>query len=289
VTTKKAGMAFPDWPTSDGYGMFTYPWWRAAGDKFLEHGHRLAGIAIGIASLFLCAALAWKERRTWVKVLGAVVLLAVILQGLLGGLRVRLNAEDLALIHGSGAALVFALTVGVAVVTSRAWREPAVAGTSVPVARLQVLAVATALCVFTQYVLGGFLRHKGMLLYEHLGFAFVAALMMIWLSMSVAASGNHWLRGPAAILAVLTICQLALGAGAWFTKFGFGGEVAVRGSTSAVATSSVHVLTGALLFGTCVALATRIARLQWCLKRRADGPTTARTFDAPLTFAGGAR
>jgi heme a synthase len=289
VTTKKAGMAFPDWPTSDGYGMFTYPWWQSVGDKFLEHGHRLAGIAIGIASLILCAALAWRERRVWVKLLGAVVLLAVILQGLLGGFRVRLNTEDLALIHGSGAAMVFALTVGVAVVTSRAWREPVVAGTPVPEVRLQVLSVATALCVFTQYVLGGFLRHKGMLLYEHLGFAIVAALMLIWLAMSVAASGIHWLRGPAAVLAVLTISQLALGAGAWFTKFGFGGEVAIRGSTSAVATSSVHVLTGALLFGTCVALATRIARLQWFAKRRTGGEMPARSFDTPLPFVGGAR
>jgi cytochrome c oxidase assembly protein subunit 15 len=289
VTTKKAGMAFPDWPTSDGFGMFTYPWWRAAGDKFLEHGHRLAGIAIGIASLILCAVLAWKERRPWVKLLGAVVLLAVILQGVLGGFRVRLNAEDLALIHGSGAALVFALTVGVAVVTSRAWREPALDGTPVPTASLQILSVATALCVFTQYVLGGFLRHKGMLLYEHLGFAFVAALMMIWLAMSAVASGIHWLRGPAAILAVLTISQLALGAGAWFTKFGFGGEVAVRGSNSAVATSSIHVLTGALLFGTCVALATRIARLQWLVKHLTARPISARAFDVPLPFAGGAR
>ena len=125
VTTKKAGMAFPDWPTSDGYGMFTYPWWRSAGDKFLEHGHRLAGIAIGIASLILFVALAWKERRRGSSFWAAVVLLAVILQGLLGGFRVRLNAEDLALIHGSGAAMVFALTVGVAVVTSRAWRRTA--------------------------------------------------------------------------------------------------------------------------------------------------------------------
>lgn len=85
VTTKGAGMAFPDWPTSDGHGMFAYPWLKSAGDKFLEHGHRLAGIAIGIASIVLCGALASKESRTWVKTLGGIVLAGVIVQGLLGG------------------------------------------------------------------------------------------------------------------------------------------------------------------------------------------------------------
>jgi cytochrome c oxidase assembly protein subunit 15 len=289
VTTKKAGMAFPDWPTSDGYGMFTYPWWRSAGDKFLEHGHRLAGIAIGIASLVLCAALAWKERRTWVKVLGLTVLLTVICQGLLGGFRVRLNAEDLALIHGTGAALVFALTAGMAVVTSRTWRDPPLVGDSARLSRLGILSIATTLCVLGQYVLGGFLRHKGMLLFEHLGFAFVAALMIIWLAMSVAASGIGWLRGPAAILAVLTILQLALGAGTWVTKFGFGGEVAVRGSTPAVVLSSVHVLTGALLFGNCVALTTRVARLRRQAQSRAANRSTGCSIDPSLQLAGGGR
>ena len=107
-----------------------------------------------------------------------------------------------------------------------------------------------------------------MLLYEHLGFAFVAALMMIWLAMSAAASGIRWLRGPAAILALLTIAQLALGAGAWFTKFGFGGEVAVRGSTPAV----VHVERARPHRMPCFsehASLSRpaIARLQWCAER----------------------
>ena len=44
VTTKDAGMAFRDWPSSDGHGMLAYPWLKSAGDKFLEHGHRLGGV-----------------------------------------------------------------------------------------------------------------------------------------------------------------------------------------------------------------------------------------------------
>jgi len=33
---------------------------------------------------------------------------------------------------------------------------------------------------------GGLLRHRGMVLFEHLGFAFVAAIMVVWLAMSAA-------------------------------------------------------------------------------------------------------
>jgi len=43
VTTTDAGMAFRDWITSDGYFMPFYPWLSSAGDKFVEHGHRLLG------------------------------------------------------------------------------------------------------------------------------------------------------------------------------------------------------------------------------------------------------
>ena len=53
VTTLGAGMAFLDWPSSDGHGMLAYPWWKSSGDKFVEHGHRLAGVLIGLCSVGL--------------------------------------------------------------------------------------------------------------------------------------------------------------------------------------------------------------------------------------------
>ena len=91
VTTMKWGMAFYDWPSSDGHGMFAYPWFGSTIDKFTEHGHRLAGITIGCFSIVL-AACAWKtESRSWVRWLATAVLAGVILQGLLGGGRVLAN------------------------------------------------------------------------------------------------------------------------------------------------------------------------------------------------------
>lgn len=263
VTTRDAGMAFRDWPTSDGYGMFSYPWLQSVGDKFLEHGHRLAGIAIGLGSIVLCLALAVGERRTWVKWLGGVALGAVVLQGLLGGQRVLLDARGLAFVHGSFAALVFALLAGIATVTGRGWREPGSVPRSASLSRLSVLALVTAICVFVQYVLGGLLRHQGRALHEHLGFAFVVAGMVVWLAMAAAASGIAWLRAPATFLALLTLGQLALGAGAWVTKFGFGDWVAVYGSPTQVVVRTAHVLTGMLFFAATVVLTLRVARVRW--------------------------
>ena len=57
VTTLRAGMAFADWPTSDGHSMLLYPWLNDVRniDRFTEHGHRLAGMVIGITSIALVA------------------------------------------------------------------------------------------------------------------------------------------------------------------------------------------------------------------------------------------
>jgi cytochrome c oxidase assembly protein subunit 15 len=289
VTTKDAGMAFPDWPSSDGHNMLFYPWLKSAGAKFLEHGHRLAGIVIGLASIALVVVARQREPRAWVRGLTYAVLAAVIAQGILGGQRVLLDERRLAFVHGSFAALVLALMATLAVVTSRAWFDPSPRGTRAPTGRLKLLAIATCGCIFVQYVLGGLLRHRGMVLYEHVGFAIVTALMTIWLAMSAAASGALWLRGPAACLALLTIIQLALGAGAGVTKFGFGGYVAVYGSLLQDVVRTSHVLCGMLLFVTSVVLAVRAARLEWLSRGTAGASTAEPSFNRFMQPAGGAR
>jgi cytochrome c oxidase assembly protein subunit 15 len=288
VTTKDAGMAFPDWPNSDGHSMLLYPWLKSAGAKFLEHGHRLAGVLIGLTSMALAAAAWQSESRRWVRYLAYSVLAAVVVQGILGGQRVRLDARGLAFVHGSFAALVLALMAGVAVVTSAGWRSAGSGSANRPSQGLQFLAFAASVCIFVQYVLGGLLRHRGMVLYEHLGFAFVAAVMAVWLAMSAAASGIAWLRRPAVGIALLTVAQLALGAGAWVTKFGFGGYVAVYGSLVQDVTRTAHVLCGMALFVTTIVLTVRIVRLRWLSPATGSKDLPSTTLGAPLPLAGGA-
>jgi cytochrome c oxidase assembly protein subunit 15 len=207
----------------------------------------------------------------------------------LGGQRVLLDARGLAFIHGSFAALVFGLLAGIAVVTSSGWIAPEVPTRTAPLSRLRALAIAACLCVFTQYVLGGLLRHQGKALHEHLGFAFVAAGLVIWLAMSAAASGIAWLRVPAGLLAAGVLLQLALGAGAWVTKFGFGEYVAVYGSPLQVAVRTAHVLTGMLLFAVTVVTALRVSRLHRVGSAGSRLSSAIDQVPGTLPFAGGAR
>jgi len=216
------------------------------------------------------------------------VLAGVIAQGVLGGLRVLRDQRDLAFVHGSFAALILALMAAVAVVTSVGWRD-ATAESPKGLQRLRLVALFACVCVFAQYVLGGLLRHQGRVLYEHVGFAFVTALVVVWLAISAAASGNAWLRGPAAAAALLVVSQLILGAGAWVTKFGFGDQVAVYGSLSQDIMRTSHVLCGALLFMTTVVLTIRIARLAWVSSRTFVERPQVTTFDGSLPLPRGAQ
>ena len=120
VTTYKAGMAVPDWPTTYGYNLFLYPWktWIfGPWDLFIEHGHRLFASAVGMLTIVLCVLL-WKTAQPrWLRVLGFVALAAVIFQGVLGGLRVVLAERTLAMLHGCTGPAFFAFTAALAAVS----------------------------------------------------------------------------------------------------------------------------------------------------------------------------
>jgi len=262
VTTTKSGMAFPDWPSSDGHNMFLYPWLDAAFDKFIEHGHRLAGILVGVVSIGLAVVTCRKDPRKAVRVMSVLVLLGVILQGVLGGIRVRMNSELLAMIHGSFAALVFSLMAAVMLVTSRSWRNYDPQPDDDEARSLKPFAVGLALAIFGQYVLGGLLRHLGLMLHEHIGLAVIVFLFAIGTFVFTHFTRISWLQRTAQCLVVLLVLQVALGVGTFVTKFGFAptGYVAVYGSIPQVVLATTHQVVGALLFMTSVMYAVRVFR-----------------------------
>ena len=99
VTSKAAGLAVPDWPTTFGYNMFLYPWSEMVGNILYEHSHRLVASCVGLLTIALAVALWFGERRTWLRWLGVTALLVVIAQGILGGLRVVLRQDTFAILH----------------------------------------------------------------------------------------------------------------------------------------------------------------------------------------------
>jgi heme a synthase len=129
VTSHEAGMAVPDWPNTFGYNMFLFPVSRWVGGVFFEHTHRLIASTVGLLTVILCIVLFVIESRRWVKILGLVAVGAVIVQGILGGLRVTENNAVLGLFHGCLAQSFFALMATIALVTSRFWERLEQAGT----------------------------------------------------------------------------------------------------------------------------------------------------------------
>src|SRR5512132_4020986 len=88
VTSKGAGLAVPDWPTTFGHNMFLYPWSKMIGNIFYEHSHRLVASFVGLLAIALAVAFWLRERRAWLRWLSLIALGLVITQGVLGGLRV---------------------------------------------------------------------------------------------------------------------------------------------------------------------------------------------------------
>jgi cytochrome c oxidase assembly protein subunit 15 len=129
VTTTNSGMAFRDWLTSDGHFMLFYPWFQATGEKFIEHGHRLLGAVVGFLAIGLVLVSSRTEPRRWVRRVSWAILVGVLLQGFLGGMRVVFAvdhdnmARALALLHGCTGPLFFALCVAMVVFTSCTWYQ----------------------------------------------------------------------------------------------------------------------------------------------------------------------
>lgn len=162
VTSHQAGMSVPDWPNSYGYNMFLFPPSKWVGGIFYEHTHRLMGTVVGMLAIALVI-VAWKvEPRRWVRWLATSVLAAVILQGILGGLRVVLKELDLAVVHACFAQAFFCLAALCAIVTGRRWLESPKLSRSTDAKsgqRLAALGAACVLLVFCQLVVGALMRH----------------------------------------------------------------------------------------------------------------------------------
>ncbi|MBM4296282.1 MAG: cytochrome oxidase assembly protein, partial [Deltaproteobacteria bacterium] len=90
VTSLGVGLAVPDWPTTFGYNMILYPWSKMVGGIFYEHSHRLVASTVGLLTIALALIFWFYEPRRWLRWLGAAALALVIVQGVLGGLRVVL-------------------------------------------------------------------------------------------------------------------------------------------------------------------------------------------------------
>ena len=136
TTTSGAGMAFADWPLSNG-SLNPDRWWQNF-MQLLEHGHRLTAETVALLIGILCA---WVWRSPWSIPIALAVSVAL-------ALAAKVSGADRALVAHAGlwsAAITFAL-----VILWKADRD----GNSLPFA-VRWVAFAAFLGVLVQAIMGG--------------------------------------------------------------------------------------------------------------------------------------
>lgn len=227
------------------------------GGIFYEHSHRLVASGVGLLTLALTLALWLGERSVGLRRLGAAALALVIAQGVVGGLRVVLLEETLAILHACLAQAFFALIVALAFLTSTEWAAETPRVELADTLRIRRLSLATAALIYLQSVVGAVLRHTGMGLEGHLFLAALVAAHVILLGRRLARSPSApaRLKHSAAVLAGFLFLQLFLGAGAYWIR-------AYPGAArwAEVFFTTTHVVNGAALLAAGVVFALRSFR-----------------------------
>ena len=155
-----SSLACPDWPLCNGQ---VFP--EMTGGVLYEHSHRILGTIVGLCSIGLCWLL-WTPRpplpslRRW----GALLLLLVIAQGVLGGIIVIYQLPPLVrMAHLGTSMIVLMLALYLCRATwVRARDAAAPPPAPIPGARgVAGLLVVTILAVFLQILFGALVRHTG--------------------------------------------------------------------------------------------------------------------------------
>ena len=265
VTSKGAGLAVPDWPTTFGYNMFLYPWSKMVGNIFYEHSHRLVASSIGLLTVALALTLWFREQRYWLRWLGIAALGLVIVQGVIGGLRVILLEHTLAIVHAAFAQAFFGLTVSLAVFTSTDWSDNVQNRALTDGGRLRRLCASTTAVIYLQSVFGAILRHTGERLDAHLFLAAAVALHVALIVSRVTRShgGQPKLVRPAYLLGGLVLAQLFLGIVSYLGKFTSWLRLPME---ALVLLTTSHLVTGALMLATSLVLTLHCYRLSSAAK-----------------------
>src|SRR5262249_55262190 len=126
VTSHDAGLSVPDWPTSYGWNMFTFPPSMWVANIFYQHGHPLIASSVRVLTSVMAVWLWRAESRRWMRWLGVAALGAVVAQGLLGGITVLFFLPAaVSTAHAGLAEIFFCMTVAIALFTSPGWNAAA--------------------------------------------------------------------------------------------------------------------------------------------------------------------
>lgn len=308
TTSIEAGMAFLDWPLSNG--SINPDGWLTEADKMAEHSHRLLATIVGLLTIAIAVWIFLTDARSWLRKLAWSALGLVVLQGVLGGMRVmfdRMNtgaasnivAQTFRVLHACTAQVFLCVLVAIAVATTRRWIERHAGLQRPPSTALRRAGLIACGAIFIQLVIGALMRHNhaglaiptfpyatsdGSLLpavwsfkvgihFAHRAWALVVAVAILWFA------GRLWgarhlgrALGVGAVLLVgLLSIQIYLGALViWTTRNPYA--------------ATIHMLTGAFTLATTWALTFAVHRFRFASETeplaRATEPTAHRPFAA---------
>jgi cytochrome c oxidase assembly protein subunit 15 len=122
------------------------------------------GLVLGLTGLASLGASRFWPRCApspkWLRRCGLAAFFGVVLQGVLGGLRVVLYQDALGIFHATLAQLFFILLCAIALFTSRWWQTSASRLPSTANSRLSTLFLLTTLLILGQLALGAAMRHQ---------------------------------------------------------------------------------------------------------------------------------
>ena len=284
TTTAGAGMAFPDWPLSNG--SLNPTGWLTNFFMFLEHSHRLTAgvVATMVAVLFAWIFVKRKSVAQGALPLAGCALVGVFAQAVLGGLRVILDPQGIAattsatatifrVLHACAAQIELCLLIALAALLSPAWQQIRTSPKMGGIAKLGRIAIAF---VFLQLIVGAAMRHLGAGLaiptfpqaasdggwmpkvhniFVDLNFthtrvgAIIVTLLLLHLAASAfrKAAGDIHIQRPAMLLGALILAQFTLG-------------MFVIWHVRPPLLTTLHVVNGAAVLATCVLLTVRASR-----------------------------
>jgi len=284
VTSNNAGMSVPDWPTTFNYNMYTVPLQKwltpqamqmGNGGVFWEHSHRLLASFVGLLTMALAIWIWIADKRGNLRGLGTIAFVLVVIQGILGGLRVTHDSLTLAMIHGCVAQAFLCVLIAISLMLSPRWQS----GWKFRAGNYRSLRIAAwtlFTTVYVQLIVAAIVRHEHAwsalpqfpysinnkfmppvhnfaidIHFGHRVLAVVICAMIIWLAVLAFTKARNELSivGTALLLIGLTAFQISLGAHIiWLQR--------------PPVTTTLHVVNGALILAASFVLAMRLGHYQ---------------------------
>jgi cytochrome c oxidase assembly protein subunit 15 len=165
TTSIGAGMVFADWPLSNG--SLNPAGWMDDLAMFAEHSHRLSA---GVMSTLTIALAVWiwrTEERAWLRRVAVFAVVLVLVQALVGGLRVLLDRQHVemvntsvgrlfAMLHACLAQLFVCTLIAIAAGCTRSW----IKGGAHVSDRVRQIGVICCCLFFVQLAIAAVMRHS---------------------------------------------------------------------------------------------------------------------------------